>query len=222
MGGELIELRPGEGAMYYPPITTEAQERLHATLARKAELEVIELERSWANRMAENDANHVYSFTGTVNEATVAGCVQRLAVWARRDPGCDITLEIDSYGGHVTDGFHLHDRLLELRRAGHHVTTVGYGMVGSIAGVIFQAGDHRVMNANASMLIHQASAAAWGNLAEIQNRAEFVARLQQRILRVLARRSTLRPKQIERKILEGDWWLTAAEAVAMKFADKVR
>ena len=45
----------------------------------------------------------------------------------------------------VIAGLALYDFIQTLRRKGHKVTTVSYGMAASMAGILLQAGDVRVM-----------------------------------------------------------------------------
>ena len=45
--------------------------------------------------------------------------------------------------------------------------------------------------------------------------------LQERLLEILAKRSTLTTKQIKSKWSRKDWWLSAVEAVELGFADRI-
>ena len=61
-------------------------------------------------------------------------------------------------GGYITDGLALYDHLQELKLRGHHLTTIGLGAVASMGPVLLQAGSHRVLGANAFLMLHEASA----------------------------------------------------------------
>lgn len=141
--------------------------------------------------------------------------------WERRDPGQDVTIDIMSQGGSVTDGLAIYDQILRLRRAGAHVTTRGVGMVASMAAVLLQAGNCRTMDARAKLLIHEGSGALSGSRGEIEDMKQFHDMLISDILDILAERSTLSRRQIQNKWKRKDWWLTADEAVRFGFADRV-
>ena len=88
----------------------------------------------------------------------------------------------DSPGGGIIEGFSLFDQILWLRANGHQVTTIGQGMAASMAGVLLQAGDIRIMSPQASLLIHEASFGAMGSFGQVEDQVKFVKKLQERIL----------------------------------------
>lgn len=141
--------------------------------------------------------------------------------WERRDPGEPITIDINSPGGYVTDGLAIYDQIMRMRRMGHHVTTRGCGLVASMAAVIFQAGDVRIMDPRAKMLLHEGSAGAGGTIGQIEDAKAFIDMLTSDVIDILAERSTLSKRQLAAKWRRKDWWLTADEAVKFGFADKV-
>lgn len=143
--------------------------------------------------------------------------------WERRDPGQPISIDIHSPGGSITDGLALFDQIAAMRRKGHVVTTRGRGMVASMAAVLMQAGDIRIMDARAKMCIHEGSSTFSGTLsrAEQEDYREFSNMLLADILDILAERSTLSRRQIQNKWSRKDWWMGAAEAVRLGFADRV-
>lgn len=168
------------------------------------------------------DFHHgVYNFIGVVNGLTVEQCINSLVSWVRIQPGRDITLILNSPGGSVIDGLALYDVLIDLRRNGHKVTTVARGMAASMGGILLQAGDVRVVEPNAHVLIHEVSSGAIGKISEIEDEMAFLRQLQGRLLGILGERSTLSVDEIRRRWERKDWWLGAAEAVELGFADRV-
>lgn len=147
--------------------------------------------------------------------------IDRLEHWERRDPGEPITIRINSPGGSVLDGFALFDTILRLRRKGHYITTHGVGMIASMATIIMQAGDERVLDANSWFMIHEVSAGAMGKSSEMEDQLKFIKRLQDRALDIYAERSKLTKAQISRRWKKTDDWMDANEAVALGFADRV-
>lgn len=178
-----------------------------------------EIER---DRQLTDDKQHVYRFTTGVGDKSVKDAVDKLTLWARRDPGCDIEIVFDSPGGNIIDGFHLFDLILSLRGQGHRVTTIGQGMAASMAGVLLQAGDVRVMTRQAALLIHEAQFMALGSYGEVKDEMEFVEKLQDRILEIFASRSKLTKQQIKNRWTRKNWWMLADEALTHGFIDEIR
>ncbi len=143
--------------------------------------------------------------------------------WERRDPGEPVTIEIYSPGGSVTDGLALYDQLMRMRRQGTRVTTHGTGLVASMAAVLLQAGDERILDSRAKLLIHEGSSVMQGrfSVGEQEDYRTFSNMLLSDILDILAERSTLSKRQIQNKWSRKDWYLTAVEAVKYGFADRV-
>lgn len=63
----------------------------------------------------------------------------------------DIHVYINSGGGSVTEGWAIYDKL---KASGKTVTTIGEGIVGSIATVIYMAGSTRKLHENSKFFIH--------------------------------------------------------------------
>jgi ATP-dependent Clp endopeptidase proteolytic subunit ClpP len=147
--------------------------------------------------------------------------IDALNHWSLRDPGQPIEITINSPGGSVLDGLAIYDTILRLRRKGHHVTTRGTGLIASMATILMQAGDERILDANSWFMVHEVSAGARGTSSDMEEQVAFVKRLNDRLHGILAERSTLSKKQILNRTKKKDDWLSAEEAVALGFADKV-
>jgi ATP-dependent Clp protease protease subunit len=63
----------------------------------------------------------------------------------------DIHVYINSGGGSVIEGWAIYDKI---KTSGKKITTIGEGMVGSIATIIFMAGDYRKLHENSRFFIH--------------------------------------------------------------------
>lgn len=190
--------------------------------AEKAEIELAEARDKERSRKAGDSFHHIYAFNAVVAESSVRSCMNRLAEWSRNEPKCAIEIVFNSPGGNVIDGFALFDYILMLRTMGHQVTTTGLGMAASMAGILLQAGDRRVMGSEAWLLIHQGSFGAVGSVGEVEDTVEWVKRIQKRILRILASRSNLTEHQIARRWHRKDWWISSDEALKLGFIDEVR
>ena len=163
---------------------------------------------------------HLY-LNDVVSGRNVDAWLEVLNHWERRDPGEPIEITINSPGGSVLDGLALYDAILRLRRKGHHVTTRGTGLIASMATILMQAGDDRILDANSWFMTHEVSAGAVGTTSDMEDQLAFVKRLNDRLHGILAERSTLSKKQILTRTKKKDDWLSAEEAVGLGFADKV-
>lgn len=199
-------------------------------LAAEAEQQEVILRkslRSERDELAKDTHHKVYVFDKPVAESSVKACVQQLTTWSRQDPECDIEIQINSPGGSIFDGFALIDAIRLLRDKGHKITMVALGMAASMAGVILQAADERVMGANALMLIHEGSLGAVGDFGEVEDRVALMKLMHERILELFEERAKpLNPKTTKRYIRQHwqrrDWWLTAEDCLKHGFVGAVR
>lgn len=189
--------------------------------AARAELELADARRRDADARAEACRELVYTFYDGVGEDSVRAAMSTLGAWSRREPGQPITLVLNSPGGRVLDGLALYDFLQRLRTQGHFLRIEVLGRAASMGGVLLQAGDERLLGANAFLLVHEVSGGAEGKSSELGDRVEFYEQMEKRLLAILAGRSGLTVRQIRARWQRKDWWLTAQEAVALGFADGI-
>lgn len=186
--------------------------------------------REWAELMASDPYNNVYRFTGTVEDKTVEQAIRILSIWSRTKPGESIRLVFQSPGGSVVPGLALFDFLGELREQGHHLTTVTRGYAASMAGILLQAGDVRVIGKESWILIHEISASAMGSFGELSDRMDWLEKVQGRILDIFAERAKTAmgtDKPITRSALKKnwtrkDWWISSDEALKLGIVDEIR
>jgi len=210
--------------------------RFEAERARyDAETILIELERERHKRskeLASDEHHHVYRFADGVTANSVEKCMAQLTAWHRlphegKKP-CAMTIIFNSPGGSVISGMALFDHIQELRQAGHYITIVGQGMAASMAGILLQAGDRRVLTAESWLLIHEGSFGAVGSVAEVEDTVEWVRQIQERILNIFAARSQasgckspLSKTQIKNRYKRKDWWLSSDDALKHGFIDEI-
>lgn len=204
------------------PKTASEREALRKELElRKLIAETEAEEMNVARKKALASAHRVYTFYGGVNATSISNCMSELGIWSREAPGAPLTVIFNSPGGYVDDGMALYDYLLHLRSLGHRVTTIALGRAASMGGILLQAGDVRLMGPNAFLLIHEVSAGTEGKLSQMAEDIAFWKRQENKLVDVLAQRSTLTPAQIKRRWRKTDWWLDAKEAIELGFADDV-
>jgi len=175
-----------------------------------------------------------------ISGASVGGLIRDLRAYQAVHEGEPFTVEYCSPGGSVLHGFALFDYVRQAAANGHHVTTVISGYAASMAGVLIQAGDHRVIGAQSYLHLHEVSTGAIGKTFEVVDEAAFAVRLTRQLLDIYVQRS---PKKGE-KVLPAPWggdghvelttdnlvqwvtryerWLSAEEALALGFVDEVR
>ena len=185
------------------------------------EMEREKAERQRDEELASNKYNHVYRFASTVSATSVADCIAQLDVWHRLNPACDIRIVFTSPGGDVIDGFALFDHIRQIQAAGHKITTVALGEAASMAGILMMVGDHRVMGREAWLLIHRASFGAIGSTYQIEDKVEFVKRIEKRIINIFVSRSKLTAAKIKRNWERKDWWLSSDECLELELVDEV-
>lgn len=215
-------------------MTAEAE--MFAAEGHKAEIEALNLElqnrlvriaadaagREEEDHLATDRYHHIYTFNGAVGDSSVRQCITQLTNWMRKNPGCDIEIVFNSPGGSVVDGMALFDFIQLIRSKGHKVTTSTLGMAASMAGILLQAGDVRVMGSQSWLMIHEASFGAGGKIGEVEDVVEWVKMVQERILDIFASRSSMTKAQIRTKWRRKDWWLSSDAALEAGFVDEIR
>lgn len=165
-------------------------------------------------------------FDGPVGPKSVYACLNTLAAWHRVNPKCDMNITINSPGGSVIDGMHLFDQLAtySLRGGGtHRVTITVRGYAASMAGILLQAADERVIGRESYLMIHEISAGTGGKIGEIKDDVKWYEKLCDRVVDIFVERANGR---IDRgAFIEAwtrrDWWIDSVEALQLGFVDKI-
>jgi len=133
----------------------------------------------------------------------------------------DITVNVNSPGGNVFDGLAMYD---QLREHPAKVTVRVRGIAASAASVIAMAGDEIQMATGSMMMIHNAWGVVIGNRHDAAEMVTVFGQIDRSLASVYATRTGLAEDKIT-AMLDGPnrrsdgTWMTAAEAVEMKFAD---
>ena len=199
----------------------KAQAELYGYQAAQEKIKLERLQRETARELSLNLTNRVYDFTYEVNDTTCESVIQTMSMWARmsRDP---ITVRFTSPGGDIIRGLALHDAIGGIRqRYGIHVTTVALGMAASMAAVVLQAGDKRIVGPNAYILVHEAEAFSMGTVSQLEDESKFIRKLNDRLYDILASRAKIKRSEIVTKARRKDWWIDAQECVQFGLADEI-
>ena len=163
----------------------------------------------------------IFRLYGEVDSASIERLRMTTARFAAAYPKAPITLIISSPGGSVFDGFVLLDHLRALSDDGHKITTIVRGVAGSMAAVLTQAGDTRVIGPEAYLVIHEPSSMAWGTTSDMTDQVELMKTLRTQMERVMTRRSKVTARMIKEKTRKVDWYVGAKECKALGLMDKV-
>ena len=177
--------------------------------------------REHQSYLAGNVENRVLDFTQEVNNFAAESAMATLARWARlsRDP---ITVRWSSPGGSVIAGLALYDAIMGLRQVQKiNIRSITLGMAASMAAILLQSGDQRVVAPDAYILIHEVSSGVIGKLAEMEDETKFVKKINDRLFSILASRSNLSRRAILTHARRKDWWLDAEETLKHGFADEI-
>ena len=132
------------------------EQEFYRQLTRKAAVEADVSEREYHSYASSKDAARIYTFGSAVGAASCHNCMDTLGQWVREDVDQPIQIVFNSPGGSVLDGLALYDYIKELQSNGATINTATLGMAASMAGVLLQAGDERVIGKNDYVLIHEA------------------------------------------------------------------
>jgi len=206
----------------------EAKQYVLQLEVAKIELEVREAQR--ADELAELGHKTTISheqFAGTfrlygyVDSVSMERLRVSTARYAAACPDAAITLIISSPGGSVFDGWVLFDHLRALSADGHKITTVVRGMAASMAAVLAQAGDVRIIGAESFLMIHEPSSGAWGKTSDLADELAMMKRMTRQAESVLARRAKLSAAEIRKRSLKTDWYVSSVEAKKFGFVDRI-
>ena len=178
---------------------------------------------------ATDEFHRVYHFLGQVSVDSVKVCMKKLSAWQRMDPTKHIEIVFDSPGGDVIAGLALFDhiRLMQVED-GTPISTGTLGHAASMGSILVQAGglneeSTRWMGAEAWCMIHRTAFGAMGKSWEIIDRAEWVERVEARIIDIFTCDRTNLSKRVLKKNWERkDWWLSSDECLTLKLVDRVR
>lgn len=176
---------------------------------------------SVSREMAGEERHGVFRMYDYVTASTCHALETSVLSYARRNPGKDITLLIRTPGGDIFSGLALYDSLRTLSDAGHHITTVGRGVVASFGGILLQAGDTRLLGKESYLMIHELAGGTGGKLHEIRDDARFYKKLDRRLNKIMTERTEMTAADLGKKITATDWWIPAKAAIRFGFCDAI-
>jgi len=133
----------------------------------------------------------------------------------------DIHVAINSGGGSVVEGWAIYDKL---KTSGKKITTIGEGIVGSIATIIFMAGDVRKLHENSRFFIHnpywQPDSPTPMEADDLITLGESLQAEQKKILDFYSKQTGTGIEQLE-PLMQKATDLTSTQAIEMGFANEI-
>ena len=153
--------------------------------------------------------------TGEINEKMLGNFIPMFKQYDSKK--CNIQMFISSGGGEVDAGAGMY----EIMRTSHNIiTTVGVGLVGSMAVLLFEAGDIRVATEGTTFLLHDGSVTARGTLMAVKSHLEETLRNHNWYAEQIAHRCRVPLKKIL-DLTSKESYLTAQEALKLKLIDTI-
>ena len=164
-----------------------------------------------------NLSNRTIYLSGEIDDAVSTKFMRGLEL-LRSASATEITVLITCPGGEVEAGFGIYDAICAMDIP---VTTIAIGSAQSMAGLILQAGDTKIVSPNSTIMLHYSTVSsssdgalayeAWAKWSEV-TRAAFIGILDH---------TTKRRKSYWRNKLKTDAIFTAHQAVELGLADKI-
>ena len=157
--------------------------------------------------------------TGPVDETMANLVIAQLLFLENEDNKKDITLYINSPGGHVSAGLAMIDTMNFIKC---DVSTVCVGMAASMGAMILSCGapGKRFILPNSEVMIHQPSGGTQGMASDIEITAKNILATRARLNKILAKNTGQKLEKIEKDV-DRDFFLTAEESVKYGIVDKI-
>lgn len=154
-----------------------------------------------------------------INDQVANSVIAQLLFLENESSAKDITLYIQSPGGHVTAGLAIYDTMQLIKP---DVSTVCVGLAASMGAVLLTAGQKgkRFALPNAEVMIHQPLGGTEGQASDIFIHATHIIKTKDRLNHILAKHSGQPMKMVE-KDTDRDNFMSAEEAMKYGLIDKV-
>ena len=156
---------------------------------------------------------------GPVNDAMASLVCAQLLFLESENPDKDVSLYVNSPGGHVHSGLAMYDTMQYVRPK---ISTVCIGMAASMGSLILAAGaaGKRFALPNSNIMVHQPSGGFQGQAADIEIHAKEVLKTRARLNEIYARHTGQTLKAIE-EAMDRDRFMDAEQAKVFGIIDEV-
>ena len=161
----------------------------------------------------------VIFITGPIEDYGASLITAQLLFLEAENPKKEIHMYINSPGGLVTAGLAIYDTMQYVRPP---VQTFCIGQAASAASLLLCAGKkgERYALPNARIMVHQPSAAFYGQAADIARHAQEIVKLKRRLNEIYAKHTGQTVEAIEKQ-LDRDTYMNAEEAKNFGLLDQV-
>ena len=129
-----------------------------------------------------------------------------------------LMVRINCDGGDVQEALAIHDALqafdlptrCEIR-----------GNCASAATLVALACDEVAMTPNSHFMVHEPRGGMHGTLADLTGQLQHFTQMRDKVLAIYANQTGMSPEEVDAYLREGEHWLTAEDALAMKWVDSI-
>jgi len=163
--------------------------------------------------------DRIIFINGGIDEVTSHLVTAQLLFLESENPDKDISLYINSPGGHITAGMAIYDTMQFIRP---DVVTIASGHACSMGSFLLAAGakGKRFALPNTEIMIHQPSGGSHGQASDIAIQAAHMAKLKDRLNRHLSE-LTGQPLYVIERDTDRDNFMTAEEAKDYGLIDEI-
>lgn len=154
-----------------------------------------------------------------INDQVANSIVAQLLFLEKENPNKDITMYIQSPGGHVTAGLAIYDTMQLIKP---DVVTVCIGIAASMGAVLLTAGakGKRFCLPHSEVMIHQPLGGTQGQASDIDIHAKHILKTRDILNGIIAKHTGKKITDVE-KDTDRDNFLSAEEAVKYGLVDKI-
>jgi ATP-dependent Clp protease protease subunit len=156
---------------------------------------------------------------GPIDDGVANIIIAQLLFLQAEDPKKDITLYVNSPGGHVTSGLAIIDTMNNVK---NDISTVCVGLAASMGAVILASGakGKRYALPNSEIMIHQPHGGAEGQASDIEISARRILKNRDILNKILAKATGQTLSKIEKDV-DRDFFLGSDDAKKYGIIDKV-
>lgn len=177
----------------------------------------------WDEEYRYNLKNRILILNSDITNGVIEDYVHFIMKWNREDKDIPIkkrkpiTLIINSFGGDVFSGQGLINVILMSKTK---VRTIGIGMVGSDAYLIFLAGDKRYSFADTTYLMHDGAITIENSTSKARQTADFFDKMEERVKQYILERTSI-DEEFYDEVYDREYWMYPQEAKELGIVDAI-
>ena len=163
--------------------------------------------------------DRIVMINGDIEPQMATAVVAQLLFLESENPNADISLYINSPGGDIASGWAIMDTMNYIKSP---VSTIGMGLVASMASVLLAAGEKgkRFALPNAEIMIHQPIGGLRGQATDMEIGMRKMQMVKETITKQMADFTGRKVKELH-DAMERDNWMTADQAKDFGIIDNV-